>query len=317
MTIENLAELKERAEEVMGRKIYGRITVTDDTSNYMKIGSGTVLRLHGTNYFVSGDATEGRFGIGDQPKFWVKYAWDLTTGKRKIIKLVFYESFTTTMGFFTFRLTRNPDKESKVLELVRGDDRFMQGQTLHDRSGNNIRIVDFIKGQSLYNEIAALEMSHARYFHELMPEMLRKVVGSVEALDHLAKQGQQHGDVRNDHILVERGTGAFRWIDFDYEVNYGDYDVWSVGNVLNYVVGMGVTACRDVVGACTSSGSPLGPDDALLFFKHRLANLRKVYPYIPKELNEVLMRFSTSTVDFYEDVGTIARDLRGVLAKLP
>lgn len=317
MIFENEQELRERAEAVIKRKIYSQPRVTSDTSNYMVISNGTVLRLDGTDYFITGEATEGRFGIGDQPKYWVKYAYDLGTGERKIIKLVFHESFTTTMGFFTFRLTRNPDKESRVLEFVEGDDRFMQGKTVRDVKGNNVRIIDFIRGNSFYNHVATLPQEHEEYFYETMPGLLRKLIGCFDALEALHEEGLQHGDVRNDHILIERDTERFRWIDFDYEVNYGDYDVWSAGNLISYVVGKGMRSCRDLQSQCRETEARVGPDDALLMFKHRLANIRKLYPYIPSDLNEIMMRFSTSTVDFYEDMASISRDLRSVLAQLP
>ncbi len=316
MIYENPNELKERVEAVIRRKLYGRLTVTDDTSNYMVISSGTVLRLEGKDYYITGEATEGRFGISDQPKYWVKYGWDLETGTKKIIKLVFHESFSTTMGFFTFRLTRNPDKESKVLEVVEGDERFMQGYTVRDVKGNNIRIIDFIRGKTLYATLASLEMDHETYFHEMLPTVLDNVTGCFEALDFLHHNGQKHGDVRNDHIIIESETGRYRWIDFDYEVNYGDYDVWSVGNILSYVVGQGRRTCRDVAGKCDERGQSLQPNDSLLFFKHRLANIKKLYPYVPEELNNILMRFSAGTVDFYEDVATIVKDLRAATSSL-
>ena len=40
----------------------------------MSIDGGDVLRLAGNDYLVLGNAREGRFGIDDQPKFWVKSA---------------------------------------------------------------------------------------------------------------------------------------------------------------------------------------------------------------------------------------------------
>jgi hypothetical protein len=316
MIFENVEELRARAQAVIGRKIYSLPKITDDTSNYMQISNGSVLRLGGQDYYITGEATEGRFGISDQPKYWVKYAYELESGARKIIKLVFHESFTTTMGFFTFRLTRNPDKESRVLEVVKGDARFMQGETLRDAKGNNVRIIDFIRGKTMYNTLATLPQKHEEYYYETLPTVLTKLAGCLDALEFLHENGLQHGDVRNDHILIERDSEVFRWIDFDYEVNYGDYDVWSVGNLLTYVVGKGIHTCRDVSLVCAESEPSVGPDDALLMFRHRLANIRKLYPYVSEDLNEMMMRFATSTVDFYEDVATISRDLRSIIAQL-
>ena len=318
MIFEDPAELKERIESRVGRKVYGRAPVVEDTSNYLAIASGSVLRLDGDDYYVTADATEGRFGIGDQPKLWVKYAVDLTDGSRKIIKLVFHERFTTSLGPFTVRCVRDPDKESRVLEAVAGDTRFMQGRTVRDHAGNNVRIIDRIQGETLFNMVATCEAAHEAYFHETMPGILRKVLGTLEALDELHRAGLQHGDVRNDHIFIERDTGAYRWIDFDYAVNYLDYDVWSVGNILTYVAAKGIITCRAAIRRQSQSGitTCVTPNDTLLFYKYRLANLRKLFPYVPRELNDLLMRFSTGTMDFYTSVGEIVRDLAGVLPGL-
>jgi hypothetical protein len=62
---ENPSELKERIERLANRNIKGEIPITEDTTEYMAIHGGMVLRLEGTDYFVTGDAREGRFGIND------------------------------------------------------------------------------------------------------------------------------------------------------------------------------------------------------------------------------------------------------------
>jgi hypothetical protein len=319
MDLENPAALKERIESVTGRTVPGTPTVTDDTSAYMSITTGTVLCLEGSYYYVTGEAKEGRFGIVDEPKFWVKYVHDLADGSRKVVKLVFHEQFTTALGAFKVRCRRDPDKESRILELTAGDERFMRGRTVRDRVGNNVRILDRIRGTSLYSHVVMLDQPHEVYFHESLPGILRNLVGSVEAIALLHAHGEQHGDVRNDHIIIERDTGRYRWIDFDYSVNYLDYDVWSMGNILTYAVGKGIRTCKEAVkilSARGASGDTVSPDDALLFFKYRMANLRKVYPYIPVELNDLLMRFSASTLDIYENLEKMAQDLRDVVELL-
>ncbi len=103
MIYEGAAVLKDRIEEMTPRRIYGEVEVHEDTSSYMAIIPGGVLRLAGDDYFIMGDTREGRFGIDDQPKFWVKSVIDLTSGERKIIKLVFHEQFSTHIGPTTVR----------------------------------------------------------------------------------------------------------------------------------------------------------------------------------------------------------------------
>jgi hypothetical protein len=316
MIFENPEELSERIELLVDRRVHGKVTVSENTSDYMGISAGTVLRLEGNDYFVMGEAKEGRFGIGEQPKFWVKYVIDLSDGSRKVLKLVFHEQFTTNLGPFAVRCHRDPDKESRVLNLVEGDRRFMQGRTVRDSVGNNVRILDFIRGRSLYNHVLTLQQSHEEYFHETMPGILAKLVDCIDALKFIHDNGEQHGDVRNDHILIEIETGEFRWIDFDYTVNYSDYDLWSVGNLLTYTVGKGIRTCRSAMemqAVLPDPGMPIDPDDALLFFQYRLCNLQKIFPYIPDRLNRRLMRFSAATEDFYEDFGDLVQDLRDLL----
>jgi hypothetical protein len=317
MIFEAQATLRERIEELTGRRIYGAVEVFEDTSSYMAICGGSVLRLAGNDYFVMGDTREGRFGIEEQPKFWVKYAVDLTTGQGKIIKLVFHEQFTTTIANFKIQCRRSPEKESAFLEAVRGQPHFMQGVSVTDPVGNLVRIVDFVRGPSLFNYLADLDLPHEQYFHEMLPEVMRKTIGVIEAMARVHERGLHHGDIRNDHLLVEAGTGTFVWIDFDYEVNFTDYDVWCMGNVINYVVGKGMHTFHAIARnpqAYPHLRGSLDESDAVVLYRNRLANLGRLFPYIPAELNDILLRFSVGTTSFYESLDEQVRDLRTVLS---
>ena len=55
--------------------------------------------------------------------------------------------------------------------------------------------------------------------------------------------------------------------------------------------------------------------DAILLSKHRVANLGKLFPYLPAELNEVLLRFSCGASHFYEDLESQLDDLRAVFGE--
>lgn len=319
MIFENEGELRDRIESMLGRPAPRRLTVTDDTTDYFRVSTGTVLRVAGGDYYVLSEAREGRFGIDDQPKHWVKYALDLGERERRIIKLVFLEQFVAKLGPFTARCTRNPDKESRILELVAGDHRFMQGRTVRDRAGNNIRILEIVPGLSLYSHIAKIDEPHRDYFTGSLPDILGRIGGCIEALELLHENGEHHGDVRNDHIIVESGSGRYRWIDFDYEVNFLDYDLWSVGNLLTYAVGKGIRTIRPQSGSPEEQrdeNRPLGPEDAMLFFNYRLANLKKIFPYIPESLNAMLMRFSARTTNYYSSLAEIREALEREVAGL-
>ncbi len=317
MEIDDSPELKERIEAVTYRRIRKPIAIVDNAESYTAIIPGIVLRVNGSDYYIQSDAKEGRFGIDDRPKLWVKYAFDLEDQSRKILKLVFHEKFETKLGAFTIRCVRDPEKESRILDTVSGDHRFMQGHTVYDRLGNNIRVIDFIRGKSLYNYLAALDQSHEQYFFETMPGILHQVLNCIDALALLHGKGAQHGDIRNDQIIIEADTGIFRWIDFDYTANVLDFDVWSVGNILSYVVAQGSLTCHEAQVALDTSNrcNRIDAGDSLMLLKHRMVNLRKLYPYVPRELNDILMRFSSSTHEFYENVGEIATDLRAFLQK--
>jgi hypothetical protein len=182
---------------------------------------------------------------------------------------------------------------------------------------NPVRIIDYIRGKSLYNLIADLTMPHEQYYHEVLPDLMARLIGSIEALAAIHRQGQHHGDVRNDHILVHAETGRFIWIDFDFEVNFSDYDIWSMGNILTYVVGNGSHTFYDVKK--TPERYPLlqgslDNHDAVFLLKHRIANLRKLFPYLSRDLNDILLRFSAGSMDFYDGLDSQLRDLKSVFA---
>jgi hypothetical protein len=313
MIFEREAELRDRIEALAFRRLEGPIPIFEDATSYMAIQGGSVLRVGGNDYFIRGEAREGRFGIDDEPKYWVKYAVDLSDGAPKILKLVFHEQFSITVGPVTVRCRRSPEKESAILELVRGDPRFMQGSTVRDPSGNPIRVVDFIRGKNLYAELNALELPHEVYYREVLPGVMRELIGAIEGIAFLHRHGQHHGDIRNDHLLVD-GSGRYVWIDFDYDVNYGDYDSWSMGNILTFVVGKGLHTFREVQASpeLYPGAARLEEDDALLLYHYRVANLRRIYPHVSEELNRVLLRFSVGTTDFYPDLESQIRDLRAL-----
>ncbi|MBC2745257.1 MAG: serine/threonine protein kinase, partial [Desulfosarcina sp.] len=54
-----------------------------DTTDFFKVDYGDVLLLADHPYLILNNAKEGRFGLDDQEKFWVKRAVDLESGQRK------------------------------------------------------------------------------------------------------------------------------------------------------------------------------------------------------------------------------------------
>lgn len=284
-----------------------------DATDFYRVGYGDLLVLAGRPYLILNNAKEGRFGLDDQEKFWVKRAVDLETGQRKIIKLVFFENFTATVGGIAFACFRSPGKEARILNKVAGHPHFMQGFAVTDSRGNVIRVLDFIYGKSLYDAIEAMTCSHECYFFEYFPGIFAKFRLCIEAIGFLHRHGEKHGDIRRDHVLIDRESGNYRWIDFDFNYRHHEnifgYDLFGIGNVLMYLVGKGDLLVPDLERAAHPSAAVIGPGDRNIVFRHRLANLRKVYPYIPESLNRILLHFSTGANWFYEHVDQLLEDL--------
>ena len=318
MIFENPDSLKNRIMEKTGRPADEKSKVFEDTSEFMSIDYGHVLRLAGNDYLVLGNAREGRFGIDDQPKFWVKIALDLTSGERKVIKLKFEETFTGRIGSEVFHCRRSAEKESAVLEAMCGHPFFMQGVSVPDSVGNLVRILDFIPGQSLYEFLRRIDMPHRKYYRNLFPGIIQSVIGCIEAIAQLHIKGLQHGDIRADHILLKNHSNAYIWIDFDYLISHPNYDLFSLGNILLQAAGKGRHSAHDIrqqPQKYPDFEETLTSDDMSLMFQHRVANLRKLFPYLSTDLNEILMRFSAGRTDPYRDLGILISDLRSIFPK--
>lgn len=312
----NRNEIADRIAELTGWMTTDRFTIHTDTSDWMRIIRGDVLQLADKLFVVKGTRYETRFGIGEQPKYWVFGAIDLETGGEKIIKMVFHEDFNVRIGVFKIRCYRSPEKEARVLDMVLGDKRFMQGYTVSDEKGNLIRIIDYIRGQTFLEFVHENPKSHEQYFHEDLPAILHKLTESLQAIYLLHSNHTCHGDIRNDHIIIERGTGMYRWIDFDLNQHVSDFDVWSVGNIINYAVAKGIISFSRVMKSGEFSESvknSLHPDDGGAFYEYRVMNLRKLYPYIPDSLNEILLHFTIKPKVYYTSMTQLLREYREML----
>lgn len=308
--------LAARIEELSGWKPRKTVEVLTDTTEAMNIHRGHVIALEDRLYAVMGNCYETRFGISDQPKYWVLRCTDLETGEDKIVKTVFNEEFIVRIGPLRIRCYRSPQKESEVLELTRGDMRFMQGRTVFDSANNQVRLLDFIPGPSLFDHILAWNEDHEAYVFGEMQNILHRLIESIEAIDMLHQHDLCHGDIRNDHLIIDRRNDRIRWIDFDLKQDFSDFDVWSIGNVISYVVGQGIHSFHQVLRSDEFPDSVkkgLRPEDASVFFNYRVMNLRKLFPYIPGCINDILMRFSVGTTDYYESLAEVAEDLGNAL----
>jgi len=298
-----------RVEELTEQTLTAPPRIFRDTTRFMYIDRGDIIDLEGHLFLVRGHEKEGRFGIDEQPKFWVKRALDLEDGKRCVLKLKCEESFRIYVGNLEVCCARSGEKEARVLQFVREDRRFMHGRAARDSQGNLIRVIDFIDGADLIRYLDGVEMPHEQYFHELFPRILAKTVGAFRAIQLLNDNGLCHGDIRNDHILVERATGDFRWIDFDLNQSSSRYDLWCLGNVLHFVVGKGFVTFREIIGARPELANRFGVEDASVFFPYRVMNLSRAYGYVPDKLNRILTRFSIGATAPYDTIAQIIDDL--------
>ena len=289
-----------------------------DTTNFFAIDYGDFIHVGNKRYLIKGHERENRFGL-DEPKFWVKKAVDTDTGERKIIKLSFFESFETKIGHVTIPCFRHPEKEGKVLQLVGKHPHFMHGTAYHDEKNNNVRVLDVVYGRNFYLYINAIQTDHKQYVEQLLPGILKKLVTLFESLRLLHNNGFKHGDIRNDHIIIEKGTGNYVWIDFDYDFdsveNPFSLDLIGIGNILTYAIGKGFHNLKEKDKA---SGnllykdliSKVEPEDFSIVHKWRFMNLKKLYPYIPTGLNDILAHFTLGADIFYESVDEIVADLK-------
>jgi hypothetical protein len=292
-----------------------RFKIFRDTSDFFRIEYGDIVILNDTPYLIRHNAKEGRFGLDEEVKFWVKRAIDLTTGETKIIKLVFYENFIARIGDIEFECFRSPRKEARILNLIGKHDNFMHGFSVRDDPGNVVRILDFIYGRTIADHVRDLasRIDHETYFYLHFPKILENFIECVEAIRFLHERGEKHGDIRRDHILMDRDTERYRWIDFDYNFRHREniygYDLFGLGNIFMYLVGMGDVLIPHIKTANPQVFGELSDDDTNIVFNNRIANLIKIYPYIPENLNRILMHFSKSANVFYDHTLQLLDDL--------
>jgi len=293
-----------------------KIRIHTDTTQFMDIKAGDCIAVQGHLFYVKGEEFEGRFGLDGEPKFWVKRVIDLQDGTSKILKLAFFESFFMHLGEERIRCFRSPQKESRILERTAGDARFMQGYTLYDDAGNPVRVIERIAGKTLYDLIQDLDVDHETYYYEVFPGIFANLMKAFYAIKDLHQLGEIHGDIRNDHLLIEHNGGRYRWIDFDYTYDwpgqpYG-VDLFGLGNILLFTAGKGFHTLHDMKSPRSpyrDALSDLREEDFSLFFPNRLMNLKKIFPYLRETLNKVLMHFAAGAEVFYDSAHEFMEDL--------
>ncbi|BCB95903.1 hypothetical protein JZK55_08250 [Dissulfurispira thermophila] len=300
-------------------RIPKRFRIITDTTDFYRVDYDDVAIFKNRPYLIRNVEKEGRFGIDEQPKFWVKRAIDMITGETKIIKLVFWERFTAKVGGISFECFRSPKKEARILDIVRGHPNFMHGFSVEDSAGNLIRIIDYIKGKTLSDLVFSIKKSHEEYFYEDIPLLLKSYIELIDAVRFLHKHGEKHGDIRRDHILKDTNTGEYKWIDFDFNYYHREnkfgYDLFGLGNILIFITGKGDLTIQELTNRPDILNS-IDENDMNIVFHNRVANLKKIYPYIPDELNYILMHFSNGAEVFYESTDELLSDMEKAINKI-
>ncbi|MBL7178798.1 MAG: hypothetical protein ISS65_01115 [Desulfobacterales bacterium] len=296
------------------------VEIHTDTTEFFQVGYDDVVVLGEKIYLVRHNAKEGRFGLDDEEKFWVKRAFDLQDGSRKILKLVFHERFTARIGDIEFECFRSPRKEGRILELVRNHKNFMHGYATTDEKGNIVRVLDFIYGKPLSIMVEDIELDHETYFNLQYPAIVKNFIECIRAIRFLHEHEEKHGDIRRDHVIVDRESGHYRWIDFDFNYhqreNIYSYDLFGLGNILMFLVGKGDVLMPNLRREKHPALDRIQADDENVVFHNRIANLKKIYPYIPESLNRILLHFSKGANWFYETTDQLLEDLESYLASV-
>ena len=317
----SVEQLKELIAGKLGpRFVPQRFKIITDTSDFFKVDYNDVCELDGIPYLMLNYTREGRFGLDDEPKYWVRKAVDLLDGSRKIIKLVFHEEIEARIGDIVFKCVRSPGKEADILNVVKGHPNFMQGTAVLDEAGNIIRILENIRGKQLDQIVNKLNEDHEEYFFRHLPGFLKIFTELVEAIGFLHKHGYKHGDIRRDHILHDRENDCYRWIDFDYDymhmASMFGYDLFGLGNILIFLVGGGDLTIQQLTAEKAPALDELSADDMNIIFNNRVANIQKIYPYVTDTLNYILLHFSNGANLYYENTEELLEDLAGVQINL-
>lgn len=290
--------------------------VYQDTTDFTSIDYGDVICVDGRYFVVTSYTKEGRFGVDEQIKPWVPKVEDLASGEKFIVKLVFHETFTIRLSHFTIPYYRSPEKEARVLELTKGEPHFMQGKAALDEAGNLVRILDIINGYRLDNYIHRSGTNHEEYYYTELPGILKHFLPCLEGISLLHNNDLRHGDIRRDHVFVDRRTGIYKWIDFDYDYYIPEkpysIDLFELGNILIYLVGKGDFFMRDLPQLSKKHDcdvESLVPGDYSLLARTKIINLKKIYPYMSEKLNNILLHFSAGTDIFYENIAEISNDI--------
>ena len=179
------------------------------------------------------------------------------------------------------------------MELTRKDERFMQGFSVLDQSGNIIRILDFIHGKTLADTIFNIDVSHEEYYTKYFPVFLNEYIELVKGILFLHEHNEKHGDIRRDHIIWRKDEGKGVWIDFDFNYihkeNIYGYDLFGLGNILIFIIGGGDVTVQKLYDSNSPILNQLTIDDMNIIFKNRVVNLVEIVNFDTQQCQSLVI----------------------------
>ncbi|MBE9519785.1 MAG: hypothetical protein IME97_01550, partial [Proteobacteria bacterium] len=93
------------------------------------------------------------------------------------------------------------------------------------------------------------------------------------------------------------------------------YDLFGLGNILVFLVGGGDLTIQQLTAEKAPVLQDMAADDMNVIFNNRVANIQKIYPYVPDALNYILLHFSNGANLYYENTVQLLEDLEDVQIK--
>ena len=213
-----------------------------------------VVILGGVPYFVRNNEREGRFGLEDEPKFWVKRSINLLTGETEGPEVGLQGALRGQDREPRVRMRAEPPEGGadpgtgpRQGGFHAGDD----GAGLRRPPASHPRLHP--RQDALPDRAHCSGQDHEDFFYDHFPIVLDEYVGIVEAIRFLHQSGEKHGDIRRDHLIKDETTGRYRWIDYDFNYRHGEsrfaYDLFGLGNILVFITGRGDVTTNRLLAA--------------------------------------------------------------------
>ena len=286
-----------------------------DTADFFRVDYDDVVVLEGIPYFVRNNEREGRFGLDDEQKFWVKRAGNLLTGELKVLKWVFRERFEAKIGNLVFECVRSPQKEARILELVRGRPEFMQGTTVLDSAGQPAPHPGLHPRQDALPDRARTWAGPRGFLLQPLPHRCStSISGSSRPsvfFTRTTRSTATSGATTSSRTRRRAGTAGSISTSTIATARAASPTTSSASGTSSSSSPAAATSPRtgcsldkpDILDRLTE-------DDVNIVFHNRVNNLKKIYPYIPEKLNRVLMHFSAERAGVLRDDGGTARGPR-------